>query len=420
MKITVIGSGLIGISTAYFLSEQGMQVTVVDRQVGAGMETSFANGALLTPSMSDPWNAPGVMAKLVQWLGKDDAPMLLRLKALPTLMGWGLKFLHHSEPQRFTANLKKNAALASYSLSVMQGLQRQTGIDYSQSNTGIIKIFRDSKSLQPTVDLAKQLSPYGIEHRVLDQAGVIQQEPALAAIGEQVAGGIYYPNDESGDAYQYCQQLHRLCEARGVIFRFGETVQTFKGSSDQVKTVITDKGQWDTDALVIAAGSYSPALVRSLGIKLPVKPVKGYSLTVPAGDWLERPTIPVIDDQLHAAVVPVANNIRVAGTAEFTGFDTRIDQGRIDNLLGLLESVYPVFTKTLDLKTLTPWAGLRPVSADGVPIIGKTAVDNVYLNTGHGHLGWTMAAGSGKALADLISGRKAGFDIRDYGFYRFS
>jgi D-amino-acid dehydrogenase len=419
MRVVVIGSGLLGTSTAWFLRRHGADVTVVDRADGAGQETSFANAGMLTPSMADPWNSPGILWRLLRWVGRENSPMLLRPSAIPSMAGWGLQFVANSRRTRFEPNLLANLRLASYSLSVLRQLRVNPGLDYSQSAVGTMRISRDRKGLRNAERLAGFLKQRGVAHRFLDRSAVVETEPALAEIEEQIACGIHYPDDESGDAHLYCRALAAKATAAGVQFRFGVEIDGFRCEGSRVAAALTGTGDLEADAFVIAAGSYSPMLARRLGVRVPVRPVKGYSITLPASDWPERPRIPVADDHLHAAVVPIGDSLRVAGTAEFAGLDTTVRSARIENLDKLLRQIYPSFAQSSNGCDRRPWCGLRPMSADGVPIIGPTSKAGLYLNTGHGHLGWTMAAGSGRALADLVVGREPEIDLSSYRVDRF-
>jgi D-amino-acid dehydrogenase len=419
MHILVIGSGLLGTSTAWFLRQHGVDVTVVDRAQQAGMETSFANAGMLTPSMSDPWNSPGIFWQLLRWLGKEDSPMLLRPGAIPSLLSWGWRFLENSRASKFGPNLLANLRLASYSLAVLRDLRAGIDLQYEQSITGTMRIARDRDALRKAEKLAALLSARGVAHRLLDRAGVVETEPALAAIAGKISCGIHYPDDESGNAHLFCRELCRHATEAGVEFRFGVTVSGFRSEGRRVVSAQAGDQQLDADAFVLAAGSYSPGLVRGLDIDIPVRPVKGYSITIPRGDWQDGPGIPVADDHLHAAVVPIGDQIRVAGTAEFTGLDVTIGRRRIENLEKLLREIYPEFADRSAGVETQPWCGLRPMSADGVPIIGGTSRPNLFVNTGHGHLGWTMAAGSGKALADHIVGEQPEIDLSAYHISRF-
>lgn len=400
-SIVVVGGGLLGVSTAYFLVRAGHKVTVLDGGSAPGQGTSFANGGLLTPSMADPWNAPGVYWNLLKWLGREDAPMLLRPHALPSLVGWGLEFLFNSSNTRYMAHTLHNVNLANYSLEVLRKIRGEEDLYYEASTTGTIKLFRDAEALDRTEVFAHQCDRFEVER--LDADGCVAREPALAEIRDEIVGGLYHPNDESGDALLYCEELARAASALGCEFQFSTWVTSLRVSGGRVSGVETDDDLLRPDVVVLAAGSESVELARTAGLRLPVKPAKGYSITFPVAEGYQAPVVPIVDDALHAAVTPLGDRIRVAGTAEFAGFDRSINQGRIDNLQQLLASIYPQIARTLDETSIEPWVGLRPMSASGIPIIGKTGIDGLFTNVGHGHLGWSMAAGSGKLLSDLIS-----------------
>lgn len=413
MKIIVVGAGLIGLTTAYYLRKHGHEVTVLDRQAGPGLETSFANGALLTPSMSEPWNTPGSWRVLLGSLVRRDAALQLRLSALPGLAGWGIKFLRNSNPRRYSASTLSNLKLALYSLKVQQTIRQETGIDYGAAARGILKLFRSARALDNALTAADRLAREGLAFRRLSSAETVELEPALGPIADQLAGAIHYKADETGDAYQFCVGLTERLIGQGVEFYFNTPVTTLGGQSGRVTAVRTSSARLVAELYIVAAGSYSAPLVRPLGVHLPVRPAKGYSVTFDSqkgpGPKLK---IPIVDDEMHAAVVPVGNAIRAAGTAEFSGYDVEMRQGRVQNLLNLAEKLLP--KARLDAGTVRPWCALRPMSADGVPIIGRTQVPNLWVSTGHGHLGWTMAAGSGNLLADLISGESPAIDPAPY------
>jgi D-amino-acid dehydrogenase len=420
MHVVIIGAGLMGTTTAWYLRQHGVDVTVVDRAEAAGMETSFANAGMLTPSMADPWNAPGTLSKLVRWLGREDAPMLLRLRAVPSLAGWGLRFLANARESTFRANTLKNVALANYSLSLLQDLRAEPGLTYDQTTGGTLRACRDQAAVDHAASLAGFLAEYGVAFRVLDRRGVVETEPALRPVADKIVGGVHYPGDEAGDAHLFCRELSRAARERGVRFHFETAVTRFRLASRRIAAIETSSGSIPADAFVLAAGSFSPLLARPLGLEIPVRPVKGYSITAPRGDWPDGPVIPVADDHLHAAVTPLGSRIRVAGTAEFTGYDDTVTPSRIDNLLGLLELIFPEYAVRLDRNSIQPWCGFRPVCVDGVPILGRSQVaDNLFLNTGQGHLGWTMSAGSGKAVADLICGETPEIPLVDFSIERF-
>ena len=413
MRVIIVGSGLLGLTTAYFLSRCDVDACVVDRQVSAGLETSYANGGMLHASQAQPWNSPGILRAAVAMFGREDSPLLFRLRAMPKLLTWGIDFLRHSNPQRYARNTARNIRLARYSLTVMGALRASEGLAYDCNTAGTMTIFRSQSEFDSAADMITRADPELRAH-ILDKAQMQQREPALEAVIDRLAGGIYYPDDESGDALKFCRELQAVCQQRGVEFRFNTQVIGLERDHSGITNVQTSTGPLRGDAYVVAAGSYSPLLTRTIGLNVAVQPVKGYSLSVPVGDWHHEPRIPIIDDALHAAVCPLDAQLRVAGTAEFTGYDTVLTPARVENLYKLLLSIYPSFRPHLDRDACQAWTGLRPVTADGVGIMGRSPIANLFLNTGHGHLGWTMAAGAGKAVAMEIVGRDQEFSLADY------
>ncbi|ROR29660.1 D-amino acid dehydrogenase [Inmirania thermothiophila] len=419
MRVVVVGSGLLGVAAAWFLRRAGAEVTVLERREGAALETSFANAGMLTPSMADPWNAPGVFWKVLRWLGREDSPMLLRPQALPSMLGWGLRFLANSTPERYLRNTARNARLANYSLATLRRLRDELGLAYDQRTLGTLKVFRSHEAMRHMVELARFLEEHGVVSRVLDVDGVLEVEPTLAPVRARLVGGIHYPGDESGDAHLACRQVAEHAARAGVVFRFGVEVTGLVRRGRRLAAVQTTEGPVEADAFVLAAGSYSPLLARRLGLDLPIRPVKGYSITVPCGDWKEELHLPVVDDDLHLAITPLGRRLRVAGTAEFTGWDTTVRPGRIAMLRRLVEELLPTFAPHLRSAEIAEWAGLRPMSCDGVPILGPTPVEGLFLCTGTGHLGWTLAWGAGRLVADLVTGRTPHLDPADYALARF-
>jgi D-amino-acid dehydrogenase len=418
VKALIIGSGLIGVSSAYFLSRRGWDVTVLDRQEGPGEETSFANGSLLTPSMPEPWNAPGSWRVLLKSVGRSDSALQLRLKALPGLAGWGAGFLRNSAPERYERNTIKSLKLALHSVEMMALIRRQTGIQYGYAASGTLRVFRDPASLGRAVIWAQRLRAEGLTYRPLTGSEVVALEPALQPIGGQLAGGIHYPADEIGNAYKFCVGLAEHARRAGVDFRFSTVVTGIEVRQGRVTAVLSGDERFTADRYVVAAGSYSPLLLKPLGVAVPVRPAKGYSITFdrPSPDSPFR--VPVVDDDFHAVVTPLEDVIRVAGTAEFTGYDRSLPEERLRNLMTLVRLVLPAWR--LDRATAKPWCGLRPLSVDGVPIIGPTPIGNLWINTGHGPLGWTMAAGSGKLLSDLLTEDSPGVEPEPYALSRFN
>lgn len=419
MHALVVGSGLLGLVTAYYLRRHGFEVTVVDRQAGPGRETSYANGGMLHASQANPWNEPGVLWRALRMLGREDSALLVRLRALPGMLGWGLAFVRHSEPARYARNFEKNARLARYSLATMEELRGTVGEGYGYAKQGTLKLFRTAAELAAAAGLCERLADLGVPYRAVDPGGAVAIEPALADVAPQLAGGLYFPADESGDAYAFCGLLAGHCRGMGVQFRFDTTVTGCLRQHDRVRAVATDTGTIAADLVVLAAGSYTPQLAQTAGLRVPVMPVKGYSLSLPLAGWAAPPRVPVIDEHLHAAICPLGARLRVAGTAEFTGYDLRLTPGRIANLYALVEKIYPAFVPHLDRTRAEAWTGLRPMSSDGVGIMGRTAIRDLYLNTGHGPLGWTMAAGAGKLVADQIAGKQPELDLGPYELARF-
>jgi len=420
MKILIIGGGVIGVTTAYFLAEAGHAVTVVERHAEPGMGASFANGGLLTPSMADPWNAPGTLGNLVRWIGRDDAPMLLQPRAVPQLLGWGIRFIRNSSPARFAENLRCNLRLAQYSLAVLHDISQDLRLTYDQAGVGSLMIFRSSEGFEAAVRRNQELQPLGLRAEpVPDPASLVELEPALRSIGSQLTGGVHFPDDRSGDARLFTLSLAQHARELGARFLFDTDVVGVSTSGNRITAMATASQELTADTYLIAAGVHSTPLLRQLRINLPVVPAKGYSIAIAQSAEHTPPRMPVIDNDLHAAVTPVGRWLRVAGTAEFDGLRSDIRPARVQNLVRLFQRLYPDHPIPGDPRALNAWTGFRPMSADGVPILGRTSIENLYLNTGHGHLGWTMAAGSGRALSDLISGGEPKIDVKPYALHRF-
>lgn len=415
MRVIVLGAGLIGTATAYYLAKFGHEVVVIDRQAKPGLETSFANGALLTPSTSDSWAAPGTPQKILKWLGQEDAPMLLRLGALPGMIGWGLKFLANCRPERWQANTEVVLKLALLSMETLDALQEEEKFAFDRNKPGLIKLFRDPLSMKSTMQAATLYRQLGVALESLDPAGCVAVEPALGPIQDRISGGIHYPQDGSGDALLFTQALAERARKRGAAFIFNRRIERITRDGDRVTGVVTDQGVVSGDHYVLALGSYSAPIARSLGLQLPVYPAKGYSITVAAPGWNEGPRIAIADDGRKVAIVPLGNALRVAGTVEFAGFDTRLNDTRGRMLVDGLAGVYPNYPKS---GKVTHWSGLRPLTPDGRPIMGATPFRNLTLNTGHGPLGWTLAAGSGLAVAELVAGKAPSIDLAPFALAR--
>jgi D-amino-acid dehydrogenase len=420
MRIVIVGGGLIGLTSAHYLAVGGARVTLLDAAAVPAAGASHANGGLITPSMSEPWNEPGVVWKLLRWLGRADAPLLLRPRALPQSAAWMVRFVRAATPAQYRRNTFKNLRLGMYSALELRRLRDALGLQYHAGTRGTLNLYRDERTLAAAEVAKSAATASGLEFTVLDRAGVLRVEPALAPIERQIAGGLHFPGDETGDARLFCAELAQRAGSNGVDLRYGVRVDGFRRDGPKrVAAVRTSQGEVDADAFVVAAGAYSAPLLQTLQLSLPVHPVKGYSLSVPLGSWSPAPRIGVVDDSLHAAATPLGAVLRVAGTAEFAGFDATIDDRRIENLRRLVDGVYPHASRAAREPTATAWAGLRPMSADGVPIIGRSVIENLYVNCGHGHLGWTMAAGSSRLLADLVLAQSTGLAADEYSWRRF-
>ncbi|MGQ0585975.1 MAG: D-amino acid dehydrogenase [Gammaproteobacteria bacterium] len=405
MRAIVIGSGLLGVTSAWFLARAGCEVTVLERASGPAQGTSFANAGMLTPSMADPWNAPGILWHLLRWLGREDAPFLLRPRALPSMLGWGLSFLRHSSAAHQRASMDANLRLASYSLAVLRELRAALKLAYDESTLGTLKVFRDRAAFDAAADRTAQLAGMGLKVRAVTAAEAVVIEPALAPVADRLVGGVHCPADESGDARSFTLALAERARESGVRFVFNADVDGLESDGRRLVAARASGRRHEAEVFVAAAGSWSAPLLERIGVALPVRPVKGYSITVPTTGWDGAPRLPVVDDALHAAATPLGARLRVAGTAEIAGYDMELTPARIDNLFDLLLGLFPSYAPRLDRAAAQPWAGLRPVSPDGVPRIGQLGPENLFVNTGHGHLGWTHAAGSGALLADLVCGK---------------
>jgi len=411
--VIVVGGGLAGLASAYALAEAGYAVRVLERREDVALETSYANGGILTPSMPDPWNAPGVHWQLLRWLGREDAPMLLRPWAIPSYIGWGLRFLANSAPRSYDASMRANYRLCHYSVERLRAWRAALDLEYALGTRGTLEVYRDPRSFHQAVAELRALAPLGLLGEPLDPAGVARLEPLLAEVRGDLVGGIHFPADESGDAQLFCRALCTRLEARGVAVGLNTPVRAVRVAAGRVVGVETEAGLLPGSQVVIAAGPWSTALLAACGVRVEVQPVKGYSLSIPI-DPSEGPLHALADDSLHAVMTPLGTTLRLAGTAEFSGWDLTLRPGRIEALWRLLAALSPSLARRVDRSAARPWCGLRPMSADGRPYIGATRVAGLYVNTGHGHLGWTQAAGSGSLLAQLMAGDPAAIDPRPF------
>ncbi|MGJ8669670.1 MAG: D-amino acid dehydrogenase [Oceanococcus sp.] len=402
--ITIVGAGLLGLASAWGLHNKGYRVQVIDAADGPATKTSFANSGMLTPSMADPWNSPGIWRKLLAWMGQDDAPILLRPGALPQYLGWGLRFLQHSSPKHHLQATHANFSLAAASLRQFQSWRETVAFNYELRTAGTLQVFRDAGEFQLAQSLMGRLLEHGLHAEVLSGIGLLDREPSLADSAAKLVGGIHYPDDETGDAHMFCREMAHWLQQQGVAFAYGVNVKHLICENRRLRALACSDGERAVQRVVLAAAGHTVALCAGTPIRLPIRPVKGYSLTVPVGSLEELPQGSVIDHHLHGAVTPLGQRLRLAGTAEMTGWDQQLRPRRLQSLWDMLASLLPRLYASLDRSMATPWAGFRPMSADGLPFIGASPVQGVYLNTGHGHLGWTQSLGSGRLLADLVCG----------------
>jgi D-amino-acid dehydrogenase len=414
-----VGGGVIGTTTAYYLHADGHEVVVVDREPQLATEASFANGGMLHASHTEPWNTPAAIGQLLRWIGREKSPLLLRPSQIPNLLGWGMGFFRYSLPKHHYRNTRVNARLAVYSIECMRQLRHDTGIAYDEQANGILKIFHDSEELAAGRTASERVRDLGVRYQMLDTAGVIGIEPTLDAVRGQIVGGIYYPDDEIGDPCLFTRRLGDILASEGAELRLGEAVTAINRHNGAVTGVTTDHGTIEADAVVLAAGSEAVELARPLGIRLPIRPVKGYSATVDVSDCDGVPTTPIIDAARKVVVTALGQRLRVAGTAEFAGLDRTVNDHRVRIVLEQALANFPQLASQIDYHAMEPWACLRPMTMDGPAILGETPVDGLYLNTGSGHLGWTFAAGAGRAVADRVVGRTPAVDIEGLKYARF-
>ncbi|MBC7484782.1 MAG: D-amino acid dehydrogenase [Rhizobacter sp.] len=409
MKVLILGSGVIGVSSAYQLALAGHDVTVVDRQPAAALETSYGNAGEVSPGYSAPWAGPGVPIKAIKWLLMQHRPLVIRPNLDLNLVRWGVAMLRNCTSARYEVNKGRMVRLAEYSRDCLKALRAETGIAYDQRMQGTLQLFRTQAQLDGTAADIAILKRYGVGFELLDRAGCIRHEPALATVKDKFVGGLLLPGDETGDCFKFTQNLAALAAQRGVQFRYGtkiERLQMSRGQSRrQIDGVVTDAGTLKADAYLVALGSYSPLLLKGVGIRIPVYPVKGYSITVPITDATGAPESTVMDETHKVAVTRLGDRIRVGGTAELSGYTLKLHDARRQTLEHVVTDLFP---RGGDVSRAEFWCGLRPMTPDGTPVLGATRLPNLYLATGHGTLGWTMAAGTGRVIADVIGGRAPG------------
>ncbi|WP_425666460.1 D-amino acid dehydrogenase [Vibrio tubiashii] len=400
MKVIVLGSGVIGLTSAWYLHQAGFDVTVIDRQAKAGEETSFANAGQISYGYSSPWAAPGIPTKAIKWLFEQHAPLKIKPSLNPDLLHWASQMLGNCQLDKYRVNKSRMLTIANRSRECLAALNQQFELDYQGRTQGTLQIFRTSAQLKAVEKDMALLEESGTQFKLLDAKQCLNQEPGLANMQSELVGGLYLPDDETGDCYLFCQQLHEMAEQAGVEFMFNTDVEALLTEGSKVVGVKTSLGTLSADHFVVALGSYSKALLNPIGIDIPVYPVKGYSLTLPVTNERQAPSSTIMDETYKVAITRFDQRIRVAGTAELAGFDPALPDKRLATLNHVVSNLFP---QGVDFSQAEYWTGFRPMTPDGTPIIGQTKFSNLFTNTGHGTLGWTMACGSADILAELMA-----------------
>ena len=417
MRVLVLGAGVIGVATAYELAGAGHEVVVVDRQSSPALETSFANAGEVSPGYSAPWAGPGVPLKALKWLAMHHRPLVIRPHLDAAMLRWCLATLANCTAARYAINKARMVRLAEYSRDCLRALRAATGIAYDERMQGTLQLFRTQKQFDASAGDIAVLRKSGVAFELLDRDGCIRHEPALARVRDKFVGGLLLPGDETGDCFKFTQRLATLAEERGVAFRFGTTIRALARTGARIFGVATDGETLSADAYVVALGSHSPLLLEPIGVRIPVYPVKGYSITLPIRDPHGAPESTVMDETHKVAVTRLGDRIRAGGTAELAGYALRLHAARKDTLTHVVDDLFPGGG---DLGQAEFWCGLRPMTPDGTPIVGPTPITNLFLATGHGTLGWTMAAGTARVIADVVSGRAAGIDLDGLTIARYA
>jgi D-amino-acid dehydrogenase len=403
MKVIVLGAGVIGVTTAWYLARQGAEVLVLDRQPGPGMETSFANAGELSYGMTSPWAAPGVPKKAVQWLFMRHRPLFIWPMVSPKMWSWGLRMLMNCNPEAYRRNKSRMVRVSNYSRDALTDLMAEVPLEFDQRDQGTLQVFRTEKQVKGSKADQEVLAEFDSPFELLDRDGCIAAEPGLAHVADKFVGGLRLMADRTGDCRMFTLALAEKAKELGVSFRYGVTIQSFALESDRIVGVETDTGRETADRYVCCLGPYAPIVLRTIGIRLPIYPIKGYSITLPVTDPDAAPQSTLMDETHKVAITRLGDRIRVAGQAEIIGYNRKLGRSATDTVRYVVNDLFP---KGGDVSRAEGWTGLRPMTPDGTPVIGPTRYDNLYLHTGHGTLGWTMSAGSGRAVADAVMGRE--------------
>ncbi|NTX31200.1 D-amino acid dehydrogenase [Burkholderia pyrrocinia] len=415
MRVVILGSGVVGVASAYYLARAGHEVTVIDREAGPALETSFANAGQISPGYAAPWAAPGVPLKAVKWMFEKHAPLAIRLDGTRFQLQWMWQMLRNCTAERYSVNKGRMVRLAEYSRDCLQALRADTGIQYEGRTGGTLQLFRTQQQLDGAAKDIAVLQEANVPFELLSPADLKNAEPALAAVAHKLTGGLRLPGDETGDCQLFTTRLAALAESLGVKFRYNTPIDALAIAGGKIAGVQCGSETVRADAYVVALGSYSTSFISNL-MKIPVYPLKGYSITAPIVNEAAAPVSTVLDETYKIAITRFDQRIRVGGMAEIVGFDKNLRAARRETLEMCVNDLFPGGG---DTSKATFWTGLRPMTPDGTPIVGRTPVSNLFLNTGHGTLGWTMSCGSGQLLADLISGKKPAIQADDLSVHRY-
>ncbi|WAT02121.1 D-amino acid dehydrogenase [Rouxiella chamberiensis] len=416
MRVVILGSGVVGVASAWYLAKAGHEVTVIDRQAGPAEETSAGNAGQISPGYAAPWAAPGVPLKAVKWMFQRHAPLAIRLDGTSTQLKWMWQMLRNCDMRHYQTNKSRMVRIAEYSRDCLKALREETGIQYEGRQGGTLQLFRTEQQFASAYKDIAVLKEAGVPYELLESSQLASAEPALAQVAHKLTGGLRLPNDETGDCQLFTRQLAEMARQAGVKFEFNKQVDRLLVENGQISGVQCGNEVVKADAYVVAFGSYSTALLADL-VSIPVYPLKGYSLTIPITDPASAPYSTVLDETYKIAITRFDKRIRVGGMAEIVGFNTQLAKARRETLEMVVRDLYP---NGGNIEAATFWTGLRPMTPDGTPIVGKTSLKNLYLNTGHGTLGWTMACGSGQLLADIISGVTPAIPSDDLSVARYS
>ncbi len=416
MRVIVLGSGVIGVASAYYLAQQGAEVTVLDRQSGPAEETSFGNAGQISPGYSTPWAAPGIPFKAVKWMFQHHAPLAINLDGSMWQLQWMAQMLKNCNPQSYAVNKERMMRVAEYSRDCLRELRKDTGINYENRAKGTLQLFRKEAQMEAVQRDISVLQECGVSYELLNGNELGRVEPALANAQDKLVGGLHLPNDETGDCYLFTNALAQIAKELGVNFQFNQNVEKLIVESDEIKGVQVNGKVLTADRYVLAFGSYSRDFLKPLDLQLPVYPVKGYSLTIPIVDSAFAPQSTVLDETYKIAITRFDQRIRVGGMAELSGFNLGLNEDRRATLQMVTQDLFPGG----DMAQASFWTGLRPMTPDSTPIIGATRFKNLFLNTGHGTLGWTMACGSGKLISDIVLNHKTDISTDGLSIQRYS